>query len=87
MYRPGARNQADALTRREQDSDDLRSVKASLRMQVLLKPEQINLRIQLELATDQALCTLELGANLGLVDALLQANRTAESLKDLRKEA
>ena len=56
-------------------------------MQVLLKLEQIDLQIQLELATDQALCTLEIGANLDLIDALLQANRTAESLKDLHKEA
>ena len=87
MYRPGALNRADALTRREQDSDTLRTAKSSLRTQTLLKPEQVDPRIQLELATDQALCALELDASFNLVDNLLQTNRSSESLKDLREEA
>ena len=87
MYRPGVRNQVDALTRREQDSDASQDAKSSLRMQILLKPEQIDPQVQLELATDQVLGTLETDSGLDLVDDLLRTNRTAESLKDLREEA
>src|ERR1700738_378118 len=87
MYRLGALNQADALTRWELDTDALRSVKSSLRTQTLLKPEQVDPRIQLELTTDQALCALEVNASLDLIDDLLQANRTSETLQDLRQKA
>jgi len=52
-------------------------------MQILLKPEQIDLQVQLELATDQVLGTLETDSGLNLVDDLLRTNQTAESLKDL----
>jgi len=56
-------------------------------MQILLKPKQIDLQVQLELATDQVLGTLKTDSGLNLVDDLLRTNRTAESLKDLQEEA
>src|ERR1700736_3020320 len=87
MYKPGLLNHADALTRREQDSDALRTAKSSSQLQTSLAPEQVDPRIQLELATDQTVCALELDASLDLVDNLLQTNRTSESLTDLRERA
>ena len=42
MYRPGATNRADALTRREQDLDDQTAAKISLRTQTLLQPEHLD---------------------------------------------
>jgi len=61
----------------------LQDAKSSLQMQILLKLEQIDLQVQLELATDQVLGTLKTDSSLNLVDDLLQTNQTAESLKDL----
>jgi len=87
MYKPGKSNHVDALTCWEQDSDALQLAKSSLRMQILLKPEHIDPRIQLELVTDQAVCAIELEAGFDLVDNLLRANRTSESLADFREEA
>ena len=52
-------------------------------MQTLLKPKQVDLQIQLELATDQTVCALKLDASFDLVDNLLQTNRTSKSLIDL----
>jgi hypothetical protein len=71
MYRPGALNQADALTCKEQDTDALQSAKSSLQMQVLLKPEQLDPRIKLELATDAPVGALKPDVDLDLVDSLL----------------
>ena len=45
MYKPGATNQADALTQREQDTDPQQSVMSTLRSQTLLKLEQLDLWI------------------------------------------
>jgi len=43
-------------------------------MQILLKLEQIDLQVQLELATDQVLGTLKTDSSLNLVDDLLRTN-------------
>jgi len=40
MYRPGAMNCADVLTRHEQDLDDQMAAKISLQTQALLRPER-----------------------------------------------
>ena len=87
MYRAGALNRADALTRREQDLDDLRTAKSSLRTQTLLKSEQIDLQIQLELATDTEVCTMDSDPGLDLVDDLLQTNWTLETLQEHRDQS
>jgi hypothetical protein len=52
IYKPGALNQTDVLTKREQNLDNLTATKTTLQTQVLLKPEQLNLQIQTELFTD-----------------------------------
>jgi len=49
----------------------LQDAKSSLQMQILLKLEQIDLQVQLELATDQVLGTLKTDSSLNLVDDLL----------------
>jgi hypothetical protein len=56
-------------------------------MQVLLKLEQLDPRIKLELATDAPMGALEPDVDLDLVDSLLQTNQTLELLKDLCKKA
>jgi len=43
-------------------------------MQILLKLEQIDLQVQLELATDQVLGTLETDGGFNLVNDLLRTN-------------
>jgi hypothetical protein len=52
MYRPRATNHADALTRREQDLENQAAAKIAIRTQALLRLEQLDLRIQAELASE-----------------------------------
>ena len=52
IYRPGATNRADALTRREQDLNDQMAVKSLLWTQVILWLEHLNPWIQAELNID-----------------------------------
>ena len=80
MYRPGAQNRADALTRREWETDEQTSVKAVTRKQTLLQPDQLDSRIRQEL-TDNSLAVTD---SLDLIDHLLQANRNSEELADRR---
>jgi hypothetical protein len=42
VYKPGATNRADAITRREQDTDTQRSATAVLQIQTMLQPEQLD---------------------------------------------
>ena len=89
MYKPGATNRADALTRREQDLNDQMAAKTSLRTQALLRPEHLDPRIQAELNTDPAdaeICPVDT-TELDFIDELLQANRTAASLQEYREKA
>jgi len=84
MYKPGATNQADALTRREQEQESQLAAKIALRTQTLLGPERLDLQVQAELEKDYEgaeICLIET-AGLDLIDKLLQANRTADSLQD-----
>jgi transposase InsO family protein len=89
MYRPGKQNQvADALTRRDQD-DQAQAI-AAHRTQVLLKQDQLDSRILQELhipRQDTQVAPIELPDSLELVDRILQANRTSESLATLRLRA
>jgi hypothetical protein len=49
MYKPGAKNHADALTRRDQELDDQIARKIAIRTQTLLGTDQLDPRIREEL--------------------------------------
>ena len=87
MYRPGKQNErADALSRREQDVEPQNQVKTEHRTRALLQPDQLDTRILEELDGEESseIAALE---SFDLVDRLLTANRTAESLETLRNRA
>jgi transposase InsO family protein len=88
MYKPGATNRADALTRREQDLDNQIAAKIALRTQTLLRLEQLDPRIQAELDRDQSveICPIDT-SGLDFIDELLQANRTSPTLQEYRDMA
>src|SRR5271156_6569150 len=91
MYKPGTTNHADALTRREQDLENQVAAKIAIRTQALLRPEQLDPRIQAELASeaqdqDTEICPID-AADIDLIDELLQANRTAQTLQEHREKA
>src|SRR5438045_7132982 len=89
MYKPGATNHADALTRWKQDLDNQSAKKIALWTQTLLGPECLDPWIQAELDKDllnAELCSInKLG--LDFIDELLQANHTATSLQEYCEEA
>src|SRR5208282_4967836 len=90
MYRPGRQNaQADALTRREQDVGPQDELKAQYRTRALLQPDQLDPAILEELfdAEVAAIEAEELNESIGLVDRIITANRTVESLEALRTQA
>ena len=89
MYKPGATNHADALTRWEQDLDNQIAKKIALRTQTLLGPEHLDPWIQAELDKDllsAELCSID-KSGLDFIDELLQANHTATSLQEYHEEA
>jgi hypothetical protein len=89
MYKPGATNRADALTRREQDLENQIAAKITLRTQTLLRPEHLDPRIRAELSTDSLgaeMCPID-PSGLDFIDELLQTNRTAPSLQEYREKA
>ena len=89
MYKPGASNRADALTRREQEQESQLAAKIAIRTQTLLGPDRLDPRIQTELEKDcvgDKICLIET-AGLDLINELLQMNRTADSLQDYRNKA
>jgi hypothetical protein len=86
MYRPGKQNvQADALTRREQDVEPQDELKAQYRTQALLQPDQLDPAILEELSNTEisAIEAEELNESSGLIDQIIIANRTVESLEAL----
>ena len=89
IYRPGAINYADALTRRKQDLGNYTAVKILLRTQTLLRLEYLNPQIQAELSIDSLGAKIypinPLGLN--LINKLLQINYMAPSLQEYRKKA
>jgi hypothetical protein len=75
MYRLRATNHADALTRREQDLENQAAAKIAIRTQALLRLEQLDLRIQAELASklqdqDTEICPIN-AADMDFIDELL----------------
>jgi hypothetical protein len=83
IYRPGKQNEkADALTRRKPDVDDQAEVTAEFRTQALLKADNLDPRIIRELQ----LTPIE-NESLDLIDRILTANRTSESLAEFREKA
>jgi len=89
MYKPGSTNQADALTRREQDLENQLAAKIAIRTQALLRPEQLDPQIRAELASraQEAEIYLIDTADIDLIDELLRTNRTSTSLQEHRKKA
>ena len=71
MYRLRTLNHVDALTCREQDISKLALTKASLQIQILLKPKQLDLQIQSELAMDASISTIKLATELDLIKDML----------------
>ena len=84
IYRPGKDNaKADILSRREQDLEPSRELKAYLRTKALLQPDQVDPQIQE--AVELHALDLVLREPTLLVDRLLATNHTAGSLQALRK--
>jgi transposase InsO family protein len=82
-YRAGKQNQkADALTRRKQDVDSQAKATAESRTQTLLKSENLEPRIIRELQ----LAPIE-EESIDLIDRILRANRTSETLAEYREKA
>ena len=78
IYRPGKQNtKADALTRRRQDTEEQGKQTTRTRTQTLLKPERLDEQIQQELLV----APLDT-QSLDLMDRILTANRTSESLTE-----
>ena len=87
MYRPGKENtQADALTRQEQDVGPQDELKAQYRTRALLQLDQLDLAILAKLPNNEVLDIEagELNEPISLIDRIIAANRTAESLNALR---
>ena len=89
MYKPGSTNCTDALTRREQDLENQAAAKIALRTQALLRPEQLDPRIQAGLINEAWGTEIYLieAADMDLIDELLQTNRTAPTLQEYREKA
>src|SRR5438045_80453 len=89
MYKPGATNCADALTRQEQDLDNQIAKRIALQTQTLLGPECLDPQILSELDNNLSsaeLCSID-KSGLDFIDELLQANHTAISLQEYHEEA
>src|SRR5438045_3178291 len=87
MYKPGATNCADALTRREQDLDNQIAKRIALWTQTLLGPERLDPWILSELDNNLSsaeLCSID-KSGLDFIDELLQANHTAISLQNIMR--
>jgi hypothetical protein len=74
MYRLRALNHVDTLTHKEQDTNKLALTKASLQIQILLKPKQLDLQIQSKLVTNVSISTIRLATKLDLIKDILQVN-------------
>ena len=70
MYRLGRTNQADALTRQDQELDNQIAAKIAFRTQMLLGPERLDLQIIAELDQEAVLCLIET-SGLDFIDELL----------------
>jgi hypothetical protein len=59
IYKPGATNCTDILTRREQDIDSQKEAISTLQKQIILQPEQLDPRILEELEQSTDFCNIE----------------------------
>lgn len=90
MYRPGKQNAAaDALSRKEQDTEGQLQTKAELRTRPLIQPSQIDPRILQDLADLPDVSTLapvefHFDQQMGLITEVLEANKNAEVLQPFR---
>jgi predicted aspartyl protease len=86
MYRSGKENaKADILSRREQDLEPSADLKAYLRTKALLQPEQLDPQVRDTVEIKALVRTIQEPPL--LVERLLAANRTSESLQALRTQA
>lgn len=91
-YRAGKQNiPADILTRRSDDLDVMNQEKRAYRIQALLRQDQVDPLIWKQATTRQepptvikAIELLPLESQISIVDKVLTANRTAETLQTLR---
>jgi hypothetical protein len=91
MYQPGKQNtKTDVLTRHKEDQDSQRQATLDSRHQVLLKQNQLDPQIitKLDLASDNCSCQVASiestqAEDLSLIDQILQANCTSNTLADL----
>lgn len=80
MYRPGRQNaSADALSRREQDTNIQDEIKREIRYKPLIQNQDLSE----EVVKDLNVCFLE---SFKVIDAVLAANKSHESLQDLRQK-
>lgn len=83
VYRPGGKNQkADALSRREQEVEQQDRLKAQHRESTLLPTANLDPRIPIPVDLAPVLAQ-----DLGLIDQLIQSNRTDGSLEPFRQKA
>jgi hypothetical protein len=88
VYRSGKKNErADALTRRTQDVDPQNEVKLAYRTKALLPLENLDPMVREDLGIKQLVATADSYESLGVIDRVLNANRTADSLANLRRDA
>lgn len=90
MFRAGTKNsKADALTRRDQDIEEQDVLMKKLRQQTLLQPSQISKEVakDLDLPSTPIQLSPILQDAVSLVNQLLESNRQAPELEDLREKA
>jgi hypothetical protein len=94
MYRAGEENmKADALTRRDNETEQQYKIKAEYRTQAFLSQDQVDPRVLQELGIELdeiALAPIEdaqFDEPVGLLDRVLQDNRQTPSLQALREQA
>ena len=93
MYRAGKENgKADALTRRDNETEAQDGVKADYRTRSFLSQDQVDPRVLQDLGIsvdniELAPAEPELNESMGLIDQIIQANKESESLDALRTQA
>jgi hypothetical protein len=87
MYRSGKHNNADALTRREQDVKEQDLLKKQYRTRTLLTADQLDEAISRELMDEETTLAPIYSENSELIDRLIEINQSAKSIDALRTQA
>jgi hypothetical protein len=90
IYKLSSQNRADPLTRRDQEIDSQMAIKISTRIQTLLRPENLDPRIIIDLNLNPVINITPINPAKGshnLINNLLQANQTSIDLETLRQRA